>query len=802
MPPKRLSSRWLALCLALLSACATAQEGRDLPVREQCESMLDRGHACRAHEEYVAARSQYREIVEKADAPFGFHSYARLCIAQTFLDEKNWDQARAAFGTLASDEFAPPHHREEARERALEVTRIENGLPAFDSTASRTPLPKWPTPGATYFVAPNGKPDNPGTKALPFGDLQTARDAVRRLKSEQGLPKGGVAVLVAPGVYPVTSTLELTEEDSGSVDAPIVWRATEAGTARLSGGVLLSGFERVSDELVLNRLPEEAWGKVVEIDLKSAGIADYGVMKQRGPGAPAHPLLEFFFDGRAMRMARWPNEGYLKTGTVHDVGAATPERGAVFDCNEERLTRWAKARDPWIFGFPRYLWSDASLPVETIDTEAGRVTLGAFYAYGGGVQTDMPFYFYNLLEEIDEPGEYYLDREAGVLYFYPPADLTTASAELSLLTTPFVSMDEVSHIAFEGFVFELGQTHAITIEGGAHALLAGCTLRKLGGNAVMITGGAGHRVQSCELAVLGMGGVHINAGDRATLTRANHLVENCHVFDFSRINRTYSPAVWLDGVGTRVVHNEFHHSPCHAIRMNGNEHTIEFNNVYDVLLESDDQGGLDAWFDPTHRGNKIRYNYWHDMGGGEFPCGAAGVRLDDAISETVVFGNVFRRCSRGHFGGVQIHGGKENFIENNMFIDCAAAISFSHWGERRWSNFLESSRVIEATTKTVNIHEPPYSTRYPSLAHLPDNPDINRIWRNIVYGCDDFMVRHNGRQELMDNLITKENPGFADADNGDFSLAPDAAVLRLTGFRPIPFNAIGLYEDEYRQRLP
>lgn len=804
MPFERLTLRWSVLCLALVPVFAIAQdeEGRDLSAREQCQSLLDRGHDCHARAEQEDARSWYRQIVDRPDAPFGFPSYARLCIAQSFVDEKNWDQARAAFTALASDEGAPPHHREEARERALEVTRLEKGLPAFDPTASRTPSPQRPTPGAVYFVAPTGKPDNPGAEAAPFGDLQTARDAIRRHKSEHGLPKGGIVVQVAAGVYPVTSTLALTEEDSGAADAPIVYRAAQPGTARLSGGRLLTGFKPVSDESILNRFPEEAREKVVEIELKPLGIMDYGLMKQRGPGIPAHPLLEFFFDGRAMRMARWPNEGYLKTGTVHDVGAATPERGAVFDCDEDRLARWGQAHDAWIFGFPRYLWSDASLPVETIDAETRRVTLAAFYAYGDGVQADMPFYFYNLLEEIDQPGKYYLDREKGVLYFYPPADLSSASAELSLLSTPFVSMEKVSHVSFEGLVFELGQTQAITIDGGAHIHVAGCTLRKLGGNGLVITGGVDHRVQSCDLTVLGMGGVHINAGDRATLTRAGHLVENCHVFDFSRVNRTYTPAVWLDGVGARVIHNEFHHSPCHAIRMNGNEHTIEFNNVYDVLLESDDQGGLDAWFDPTHRGNIIRYNYWHDMGGGEFPCGQAGVRLDDAISETVVFGNVFRRCSRGHFGGVQIHGGKENFIENNIFIDCAAAISFSHWGEKRWSDFLQSARVIEATTETVNIHEPPYSTRYPSLAHLADNPDVNRIWRNIVYRCDEFMVRHNGRQELMDNLITKEDPGFADADNGDFTLSPDATALRLTGFRPIPFHAIGLYEDEYRKHLP
>ncbi|MCP4645219.1 MAG: hypothetical protein GY851_32555 [bacterium] len=773
---------------------------QDLPARDACELMLDLGHGCRANGMDDQARWWYQQILDNADAPFGFHSHARLCMGQSFVDEKNWDGARAAFEALAADETAPAHHQTEARERIGEIARLELGLPAFDPATSRTPPPQWPTPGKVFHVSPDGKTGNAGDADAPFDSIQAARDAIRRLKQATGLPKGGVEVRVAAGQYPVMESIALTDQDSGTTDAPIVYRAVEAGAARLTGGRSIEGFKPVEDAAVLARLPEESHGRVLQVDLKALGIADYGSLRPTGATMGNHPLLELFFDGRAMRMARWPNEGYLKTGTVYDVGDEATDRGAVFDCVEDRLARWGEARDPWIFGFPRYLWSDASLPVGSIDAEAKRVTLGAFYAYGGGMQADMPFYFYNLLEEIDQPGEYYLDRDAGTLYFYPPKDIEAATAELSLSPTPLVTLTNVSHVAFEGLVFELGQTHAITIDNGSDCLFIGCTIRRLGGNGITIAGGTNHRVMSCDLTVLGMGGVRIVAGDRPTLTRADHLVENCHVYDFSRINRTYTPAVWMDGVGIRVVHNEFHHSPCHAVRLNGNEHTLEFNNVYDVLLESDDQGGLDMWFNPTYRGNAIRYNYWHDMGGNGFPCGQAGVRLDDAISETVVFGNVFRRCSHGHFGGVQIHGGKENYIENNLFIDCASAVSFSHWGEKRWADFFETPRTVEALAN-VNVGEPPYSTRYPALANLKDDPDINRIWRNIVYNCDEFLARDNGRQELMDNLVTSDDPGFVDAANGDYTLKPDAPALRAGGFRPIPFGAIGTYESEYGEGL-
>ena len=51
-------------------------------------------------------------------------------------------------------------------------------------------------------------------------------------------------------------------------------------------------------------------------------------------------------------------------------------------------------------------------------------------------------------------------------------------------------------------------------------------------------------------------------------------------------------------------------------------------------------------------------------------------------------------------------------------------------------------------------------------------------------------------------MYTAENPGFLNAAQGDFRLKPDAAVLNRIGFRPIPVEEIGLYEDEHRASWP
>ena len=107
---------------------------------------------------------------------------------------------------------------------------------------------------------------------------------------------------------------------------------------------------------------------------------------------------------------------------------------------------------------------------------------------------------------------------------------------------------------------------------------------------------------------------------------------------------------------------------------------IELNAIRHVVQESDDQGGLDMFGNPLYRGVVIRWNRWSDITGGTH-CGAAGVRLDDMISGVTVHGNIFERCGAVQFGGVQIHGGQENVVDNNLFVDCFAGVSFSRWGE-------------------------------------------------------------------------------------------------------------------------
>ncbi len=779
---------------------AAIAELPELSARERLDIYVELGHTSMEAKDYEGARKEYARIVAASDAPPAYRSHAQLRLAETFVREKNHSAAKAELAKVETLAKVPAHHIWEAAERSRELDRVQAGLPPRDPGQSRVQLPAGPKPAVTLYVAPNGSDSNPGTREAPFGSPYRAQMEIRRLK-RGGLPAGGVTICLREGQYRLRQTWRLAAEDSGTPEAPIVYRACENETVLFTGGASLKDFQPVADRAVRARLDEGARDKVVEIDLRAAGITDFG----QAAGEGNRP--ELFFNGQPMPLARWPNEGFVHVGELLGQGELKAgwgniegRREGIFTYDGDRPSRWNAEEDIWLFGYWYWDWADAYHRVGSIDTTKRVITIAPPYR-GYGFRTGQRYYALNLLAELDAPGEWYLDRSRGKLYFWPPADMANAAVELSMLAAPMAELEGASHVALRGLTFELGRGDGIAVRGGEKCLIAGCTVRRLGQNGVIIDGGTGHGVLGCDIYTLGRGGTRVTGGNRKTLAPSGHFIENCHIYDFSRIHRTYTPAVWMDGVGHRIAHNSFHDSPHQAMRIEGNDHLVEFNEVYDVVRETDDQGGIDMWYNPTYRGNIFRYNFWHDIGGG-VGLGAAGIRLDDAICGVLIYGNVFCRSSDGSFGGVQIHGGKENIVDNNLFIDCRHAVSFSPWGEKRWQETLARPDMVKKLTEDVDISRPPYATRYPDLARLGENPDVNQIWRNVAVRCGGLLTRDRGIQDVMDNHMTDEDPGFADAGKLDFSLPEGSPLYDRTGLRPIPFAEIGLYEDEFRPKLP
>lgn len=706
---------------------------------------------------------------------------------------------------------------------------------------------------ADLYVATNGNDSNPGTKEKPFATLERARDEVRKLKKEHGLPRGGVTIWLRGGVYVLNKSFQLTMEDSGTPLAPISYRAVKDEPVRFVGGSVVTGWKPVTDRGVLTRLNDSARGKVSQADLKALGVTDFGEVAKPGRRA------ELFFNGKFMTLARYPDEGWLRVADVPQEGELkfpgdfrnsqpTKIGGKLagkhygrFSYDGDRPAGWQPSEDLWVHGYWVWDYSEQYHRVARLDAAKKEVWPQPPYHFYGYHQ-NARYRFLNVLEEISQPGEWYLDRKTGILYFWPPANPADGEVMFPVLDQPMVTLRAVSHLRFQGIVFECSRAGAVSATGGRHIQIAGCVFRNLGATAVALAGAADQRVESCDFYELGSGGITMAGGDRKTLAPGRNVIENCDIHDIGRVQPTYQPAINLAGVGNRVAHCLIHDCPHQGFGYTGNDHVIEYCEFARTGYDAGDVGAISTAMDWTYRGNVIRYCYFHDIHAPpRVHVGSMTVYLDLPVGGLHLHGNVFCDMERAFF----TNSGRDCLIENNIFVKCAPSIHFNSWSDPKLFREGGAWRMVERL-REVRHDQPPYSTRYPELLRLfndgnPAIPNGNVIRRNISAGgrflilhplvsLDDVKVQQNliadplvfsgsfrgsGRaaqyangdktvaEELAKggNIIIEDDPGFVDAAARDFDLRADSPAWKL-GFQRIPFEEIGLRSDEHRRHLP
>lgn len=670
-----------------------------------------------------------------------------------------------------------------------------------------------------WFVGPGGSDENPGTVERPFATPERARDAVRKQKSAGSLPEGGVTIWFQGGDYPRTSPLELGPADSGTATAPITWRAVDNARVRWLGGVPVRGWTAVTDPAVLARLDPAARAAVRQSSVKSIGGSRLGALSSRGfsrPTTPAHS--ELFFEHRPMTLARWPNEGTFEkiAGFPADSGQGDDHGGNIgrleggFLYSGDRPRRWQDLRNIWVHGYWAWDWANSYERVESLDPETRRIRTAAPHGLYG-FRAGQRFYFLNILEELDQPGEWFLDAGTEQLYFWPPEPLDGREVLLSVLGGPMVRLQDVSHVRFQGFDFEASRANGIEIRGGTSNQVVGCRLRNHGNWGVVLDGGQGHNVTSCDVLDTGDGGVNVSGGDRQTLRPGGHAVSNTHFQRQGRWSKCYVPAVLLSGVGHRVAHNRIHDHPHCAILFTGNDHLIEFNDIHHIALETGDVGAIYTGRDYSFRGNRIRNNYIHETGG--VGMGSMGVYMDDCVSGTEVTGNVFYRVHWAMFIG----GGRDHRVENNLFVDCDPAIRVDARGldpTPVWRGMVDNFMRTQLAAVPASL----YRERYPELVSLdrwygaPGEPAMtgeafagvppegDRVVRNVCFGkwLEAGWRAKESDLEVRDNVVIPELAGAPVPPL--FALPSDSKAFQH-GFQMPPMNQMGPQLDAHRQRL-
>ena len=706
-----------------------------------------------------------------------------------------------------------------------------------------------------FYVSVDGADSGDGTKQRPFRTLERARAAVRKATLKH--THTSAIVYLRGGVYERDLTFELNEQDSGSVNAPVTWRAYPGEDVTLLGGRRINPalVTPVTDGSILKRIVElSARTKIRQVDLKSMGIDDYGQVRARGfrrPYIPAH--MELFIDDHAMRLAQWPNPGEprVRIGKVLDKGAIPrvgdfTQRGGIFHYDTDRPQHWTQADNVWISGFFNNGYADDTVKIKRFDFEnrTMETVQPHMYGYKSGSAWNR-WAALNLLEEIDQPGEYYCDTKTGVLYFYPPPsfDSKTSTLSVSILEEPLLALEGASFVLFEDITFECTRGMGIYIERGENNRINGCTLRNMGMVGVCVgqgtedlanyahegtaapasrrlgnwhehiykntvfdrKGGKGHGIVSCDIYNMGAGGIHLGGGDRAALAPAGNFVRNCDIYDYNRLGRSYKAGVNVDGVGNRVEHCRIHSAPACAFYVHGNDHVFQYNEVHDVMLDGDDMGAFYLGRDPSEFGNILRYNFFHHIGRTPRTHRTWCIYYDDMACGNQAIGNVFYNA--GKSAAFLIGGGKYNVTRNNIFFNSDLGIQMGNRGQGWAKNNLDKGGLFEQRTlQAVDITTPPYSERYPKLANYwNDDPaaPANPIERNLLVNCDKVT---NARPEwgpFKNNWSTNKDPGFVDMAAGDFTLRQDSPVFNeISGFEPVPFSRMGLYTDPWRKSTP
>ena len=631
-----------------------------------------------------------------------------------------------------------------------------------------------------FHVAPNGHDGDAGTAAAPWRTWGRAVDAVR--ESRRLSPEEAVTVWFHDGEYPA-EVVVLDAAVSGTAAAPVRFAARPGHVPVFTGGVRLRDWRALGERPA--QLPPEVAPHVLVCDLRAAGITDWG----DPTGLGLRP--ELFHAGRWQVLARWPDRGFTRAGQARGATPVGPNWAdftgtveGVFAYQDERHERWAREADPRLGGYWFWDWAEEFLRLAAVDP--GRRELRTEPQHRYGYRDGLRYFGLNLLCELDQPGEWYLDRGSGLLYWYPdePPE-ADGVVTLSVAAAPFlVTLDGGAFVTLRGLTFEESRGSGILVRGGSDCRIEDCRLRRLGRDGIHIEGGFRHAITGSWLEDLGCGGIRLVGGDRRALLPADHEVTHTVVRSFSRFKRTYEPAVYVAGCGFRLAHNLFTRSSSSALRLDGNDIVVEYNRIAQVVEESDDQGGVDCWYDPSFQGIVIRHNHWVDIVGGTH-AGAAGVRLDDMISGVAVHGNVFERCGARMFGAVQINGGKENVVADNLFVDCPAAVSFTlPWTEEKWFQHLDGEVIRRKIHEVVDIRTEPYRSRYPVLRRLREDINANTVRRNLLVGCAELVRHADARQRVEENvMLPRAGRTLRELCDPEF--------LRAHGVAPIPLEAMG-----------
>jgi parallel beta-helix repeat protein len=635
----------------------------------------------------------------------------------------------------------------------------------------------------------------------PFATISRAQTAIRELKGKGPLSQP-VTIYVRGGRYDLSEPIVLTPEDSGTAEYPVSIEAYEGEVPILSGGKSITGWEQVKREG-----EGELW-------------------RARVPGARdgSWYFHELFVNGQRRQRARTPNTGYFNVD-----GAITPNRPASFKFHEGDIQpAWVTKRDVEIVALLN--WAGFRMPIKAVDATAHTVTLAGRRQHWGN-EKGARYWVENALEALDAPGEWYLDRQAGWVYYSPMAgeDITRAEVVAPRLEqlVRLRGYDQecrefVENIRFRGLVFaytdwsypEPGiwsawstpETGYVDMQGAVEIPAAvdglgvvSCSFQKcrfehLGGYAVAIERASrDNQIVDNEMTDLGAGGVKVgpikdhNESDNE-MTSGNVISGN-HIHHIGKVFPG-GVAVWIgQSSGNTVSRNHIHDTFVYAISVGwswgymptaARDNIIELNHIHDVGLHTLSDLGC-VYTLGTQPGTVIRKNLCHDVTRYERGYGGWGIYLDEGSSNILVENNIVYRTEDG---GFHHHYGQGNIVRNNIFA-LGQNAQIRRTREERHTSFTFERNIVYWTGGNL-LTGRWLNNRFDLDANLYFRTDGQPI-QFMDWSLQDWQKRGQDVHSIV------ADPLFVDPEHGNFSLRPGSPAERI-GFRPIDLGQIGPQE--------
>ncbi len=665
-----------------------------------------------------------------------------------------------------------------------------------------------------FFVATNGNDQWSGRLASPnanrtdgpLASLAGAQSALRSARATGGGASEAVTVHVRGGKYRLEAPLIIEPRDSGTAAAPVIFTAYHNERPVFSGGEVIAGFRQNGPR----------WEAVI----------------------PAVKAGEWYFhqlfvNGQRRQRARSPNEGYHRIARLvpgPPRSNAKPIATDRFHFQAGDIQRWERLADVNLVLM--HSWENSIHPLRSVEVASNLVQFTAPLKEWWGIgywETNQRYFVENALELLDQPGEWYLNRETGVLTYWPMSGERLGETEVvAPRLTEFVRFagnadkgEFVQHVTLRGLSFHHAdwaldargnsstqaavETPAtVTADGALNCAVEGCEVAHIGTYGIWFRRGCKDgRVQRNRLFDLGAGGIRVGEANMARSDAAETsriLVDNNHIFDGGRIYPGCI-GIWVaQSSGNRISHNDIHDLYYTGISMGWNwglepnrtsNNVVEFNHVHDLGHGVMSDAGL-IYCLGVSPGSVIRNNVFHDMWPYSAPALGWGIYLDAQCGNYLVESNLVYNTLSG--GLMYNNGGHEHVIRNNIFA-LSANQALWPYSEKRPSTFRRNIVYLTQGALFIPYGERSLNERL-AAKEPPGDWDENLYW--LTGGADQLRFYRRSFAEWqalgLDQHSMLADPQFVSADQHDFRLQPESPAFKV-GFQALNFSRAGLYGE-------